>query len=384
MLRNFRRSRQNLPAVLLLSMIILMGFTSLHDPAPAMSIKGDPPCRFDYTVPYHNTDTTCVEVIYDSIIAPEAVPHLAGLAVDGSDTLFFALTNMGEVWTLPDYDGDSFPDTPQLVTARLNLPTALAWHAEALYILTYSGVFRLDDPGTPGSSPSVLIPGWDQFGNVWPGSIDIGPDERLYISLSAACAYCPASEPGRGLLISYSLDGSDERVEASELVQPLDFAWHPATGQVWIGDSAPLALTDDAANHRFDRLISLDALSTPAVTFPYQSTPAGLVFYPNAAFPAWQGDLLLVLRGSWNLPEPAGYALAVVGFDSLGKPTGQVEFAAPATAPDSVYASYTVSQHSLTGQGFFPQHPVDVAVDSRGWIYVSIEEGRILRLRPRP
>jgi hypothetical protein len=34
--------------------------------------------------------------------------------------------------------------------------------------------------------------------------------------------------------------------------------------------------------------------------------------------------------------------------------------------------------------GFFPYQPVDVVVSAEGWLYVSVEEGRIFRFRPRP
>jgi len=38
---------------------------------------------------------------------------------------------------------------------------------------------------------------------------------------------------------------------------------------------------------------------------------------------------------------------------------------------------------SELGFGFYPNQPLAVAVDPRGWIYISMTGGRIIALRPR-
>lgn len=350
-----------------------------------------PPCRFDYSVPYHNTRTTCVEVLYDTITVPEAVPNLTGLALDDAGTLYFALTARGEVWAMPDQDSDGFPEQPQRIAAELELPVALAWHSDSLYILTYTSVIRLDAPGTARQRLMTLVSGGSQWASTWPGSIGISPDKRLYISRTAGCAYCATTALAQGMLISYALDGTDERIEASGFQGVLDFAWHPQTGQLWLSDSAPLDLAQDASaspiSNDWILLVADDGNPSQATTrmaLPYQSAPSGLAFYPYAGFSFWQGDLLVVQRGSWNLPEPVGYVLVVVDFDSQGHLIPAIDVIAPTADADSVYAPYSISQHAMTGQGFFPRHPHDVVVSPNGWIYVSVEEGRILRFRPRP
>jgi glucose/arabinose dehydrogenase len=122
---------------------------------------------------------------------------------------------------------------------------------------------------------------------------------------------------------------------------------------------------------------------SPRLVFPYQSNPSGMVFYTHDAFPAWKNNLIVVLRGSWDLPEPVGYALLVVQFSGKRKPTGLVMHIVPDSVHPS-YAGYSLAQYSLLGFGFFPYHPFDVAVSPEGWLYVSFEEGRIIRLRPNP
>jgi glucose/arabinose dehydrogenase len=119
----------------------------------------------------------------------------------------------------------------------------------------------------------------------------------------------------------------------------------------------------------------------PRLTFPYQSDPSGMVFYADDEYPFFENDLIVVLRGSWNLPEPAGYALVEVAFEDV-EPDGSVNLIAPAHPLTG--QTISLAQYSLSGKGFFPYHPADVVVDSRGWLYVSLQEGRIYRFRPRP
>jgi glucose/arabinose dehydrogenase len=125
----------------------------------------------------------------------------------------------------------------------------------------------------------------------------------------------------------------------------------------------------------------------PALTFPYQSHPGGIVFYPfddPEGWDYWHNDLIVTLSGSWDLPEPAGYALVAVNFGDDARPDGAITRLAPASSPLVVYYSDTLAEFSLLGRGFFPYHPVDVVVSAEGWLYVSLQEGRILRFRPRP
>jgi glucose/arabinose dehydrogenase len=125
-----------------------------------------------------------------------------------------------------------------------------------------------------------------------------------------------------------------------------------------------------------------DGTEPPRATFPHQSTPGGIAFYSYDGFPWWEGDLVVALRGSWTLPEPAGYAVIMVGFEGA-EPDGQTIRLVPASSL-RVYAPFSLSDFSLFGRGLFPYHPADVVIDGQGWIYVAFEEGRILRFRPRP
>ncbi len=404
--------------VLMMAAIVWTGCESHDTPrkrpgTPLLEAAG-PPCQYVDWVPYHNERTTCVEVVYDHVTSPEAAPELMGLAFDPDGTLYLAKTALGEIWAMRDMNNDNFLDDPYQVSAGLRLPIALTFYDEALYVLTVDSVIRLDRTDDDRfDEQTVLVNGLSGNTGFWPGSLGIGPDGRLYVSLGANCVTCDTVDDIRpGMLISYALDGSDKRIEVTGLHNPKDFAWQPETGELWIVDTGQVMTkpvekgppdelnrvvtgADYGFPYCYGNQVPDPSMSPPQVdycthtqsprfSFAYQSTPSGIAFYPfNGGFPFWQNDLIVVLSGSWSLPAPAGYAVVVVEFEN-DLPSGNLSRIVPDSRPISVYFLYELSRYSLLDMGIFPYHPIDVVVDAQGWIYVSLQEGRILRFRPRP
>jgi len=353
-----------------------------------------------------------VEVVYDQVTPPEAAPALMGLALGPDGTLYMARTALGEIWAMRDDDGDQFMDTPYQVAAGLTLPTGLTVYDGALYVASVGGLLRLDATGGGRfDTRTVLVGNLAGKTGFWPGSVQVGPDGRLYVSLGANCDTCDTGNVQPGMLVSYALDGSDRRIEATGLRNPWDFAWQPGTNDLWIVDSwrvVPGFTTMDGPPDELNRVIAgadygfpycsgdrtpvtdlhpptgdyCAHTQPPDFTFTPQSSPAGIAFYPYDGFPFWKNDLIVVLRGSWDRPEPSGYALVVVSFGEDHQPDGHLDVIAPTTETQRL--DRPLAGFSLSGMGFFPYHPVDVVVSAEGWLYVSVEEGRIFRFRPRP
>lgn len=382
------------------------------DPARAQTgatdQQQDPPCDY-IIVPYRNANTTCIELAYDDVPPVQAVSEVGAMAFAPDGTLYFLRVALGEVWAMRDADGDRFMDPATRVVGGLRLPTGITYYDGALYVVDLDGIVRVDDlDGVP--TVTRLADDWTITAGLWMGGIGVGPDARIYVGIGAPCGDCAETVEGRGVLLSTALDGSDRRVEATGLRAPADFAWNPETGDLWLLDQGrtlpgvvygqppgelnrfvagddygfpycygglqddPDLMPPDAPEHYCWQTHGPEAL------FPYQSNPTGAAFYTGAAFPGWQGDLVVALNGSWNLPEPAGYAVVAVPF-AEGMPAGAYEYLAPAGENP---ATFSLAEYSLMGRGFYPFHPVDVAVDAQGWIYVSVQEGRIYRIRPRP
>jgi glucose/arabinose dehydrogenase len=52
----------------------------------------------------------------------------------------------------------------------------------------------------------------------------------------------------------------------------------------------------------------------PKFSLPAHVAPLDIIFYDGAAFPAWNGDAIVTLHGSWNRSMAAGYKVVRVGF----------------------------------------------------------------------
>lgn len=353
-----------------------------------------PPCQHAEDAPYRNITMTCIEAVYNNITPPEAAPALTGVTLAPDGTLYFAHTAAGEIWAQRDADGDQFMDAPERVAAGLRLPLYLAPAGDDLLVTTLAGLVRLPRAEDGGfGEPVVLLDaaGLGAESGVWPGAVHTAPDGRIYAGIGAS-----ADQPG--MVISLAPDGSDRHVIANGLRHPVDFAWHPVTGDLWIADSRG----PDAA---YDALFRVPAGATtapdfgypacvqgresacadvppPTFTFPTGSTPAGMQFYTFDVWPFWQGDLIVSLAGSWNTYDPTGYAVVVIDFGADHAPTGESEVMVPTSERENL--AYSLAEFSIRGLGFYPYHPAGIALDAQGWLYVGVAEGRVYRMRPRP
>lgn len=394
------------------------GVTQNTPPVPTqfrMKAAG-PPCKFDYSLPWHVIELSCVEMVYDNITIPEFIPELAGLAMSLDGTLYFSRTALGEIWSMRDHNGDGFMDEAKLFADGLVRPTGIVEHEGGIFVATADSLLELRDTDGDNLADEIQTivdyPNGEKSG-IWSSSVGVGPDERLYLSIGANCDSCEQLDSHRGVLLSFELDGSDERVEATGFRNPADFAWHPVTHELWLVDSGPvvdlrqidgppgeLNLIKPGANYGFPDCYGRSLQSNtsglpeadfcaqtegPLITFPYQSNPSGIVFYTSNLgredkFWFWENSLVVAFSGSWNLVEPAGYELSVVKFVN-GRPR-RIDRIAPKVNPPEPVDS--LSGYSISGRGFFPYRPVDVVVSPEGWIYVALEEGRIIRFRPIP
>jgi glucose/arabinose dehydrogenase len=278
----------------------------------------------------------------------------------------------------------------------LTLPNGLAYYKGALYISGGAHLYRLS-----GDRLDVLVDDLPAAGGFWTGGLVIGPDERIYVGIGARCDYCEPDDTQRGAIWSFALDGSDQQVVATGLRQPSDLVFRD--GVLWTLDTARDALNDSnldeldrvvpganfgwpycigADNHRDTLQGSLDCGSAtpPAFTFPTHSNPLGMTVYESDKFPHIKGDLLVTLGGVSNQVYLEGFTLVTVQFDpATGAPSGYHVIIPEQRKNPNMRSLQDIHYQ---GSGFWPHHPLDVAVSPEGWIYVSEGGGRILALRP--
>jgi glucose/arabinose dehydrogenase len=106
----------------------------------------------------------------------------------------------------------------------------------------------------------------------------------------------------------------------------------------------------------------------PVATFPAHSTPIGIAFLHQSAFPqSYRNSAIVALHGSWNRQQPSGYKLVQVKFEG-DKPVSVTDF-----------MTGWLSQDGAWGR------PVDVVVGPDGALYVSDDRaGLIYRVTHKP
>lgn len=161
----------------------------------------------------------------------------------------------------------------------------------------------------------------------------------------------PENEVGKANILAFNPDGSDRRVYASGLRNPVSMAFDPRTNELWtsvnerdlLGDDLPPDYVTYVRQDGFygwpyyytganldtrvtngtpppaDRVITGDVLIQP------HSAPLGIAFYTGRQFPAeYQGDLFVALHGSWNRALRTGYKIVRIKMRN-GQATGEYE-----------------------------------------------------------
>ena len=147
-------------------------------------------------------------------------------------------------------------------------------------------------------------------------------------------------------------DGSDLKVFASGIRNPVGLAIEPKTGELWTATNERDALGDnlvpDYTTHvqdggfygwpwyyigknRDPRLKDShpdrrEKMITPDVLIQPHSAPLSFSFYNGNQFPAeYKGDMFLSLHGSWNRSKRTGYEVVRVPLHQQGKASGEYE-----------------------------------------------------------
>ena len=347
----------------------------------------------------------CVEtVVDDPDIEPLSFTALE-TAPDGS--LFATRPLTGQIMIISASDGDGLPDTMSVFAAGLTLPNGLAYHDGYLYVAGGPNIYRINDDGLVELIASDL-----PSGSGFPaGGLVVGNDERLYLAMGAPCDSCEFSEPERGVILSMALDGSDRQVVASGFRRPTDVEIY--RGQLWTLDSAPFAnqsLALDELNlvkqgnwYGFPYCLGDDHINIPSgssdcssstpptVLFGAGARPSSLAAYPYDLLPGTADTLIVVLSGEPSQVDFVGYKVVMLNFDENDQVLGatillpfRIESNRQAFTPYDGEGFFWRQYITLSelGWGIYPQQPLAVAVNAKGWIYISLTGGQIVALRP--
>jgi Raf kinase inhibitor-like YbhB/YbcL family protein len=215
-----------------------------------------------------------------------------------------------------------------------------------VYLASVHEIFKADvrPDGTFGPLDMIIhdLPDAGQHNT---RTVQIGPDDMMYISVGSTCNECAEANPENATILRASLDGKSRSIFASGLRDTVGWGWQPQTGELWgvdngmdgLGDNVqpeelnhiekgkrygwPYLFGDNQPNPHLDppgglQKSELAKTNVPmALGYTAHAAPMQMSFYNASQFPAeYQGDAFVSMRGSWNRKPPSGYEVVRIHF----------------------------------------------------------------------
>jgi len=284
--------------------------------------------------------------------------------------IFLAEMDKGDIKVLRGITKDGKAEQVETFVSGLREPFGIAFYPlgpnpEWIYIGDTDSVkkfpYHIGDLKARGEAQTVIdeiYPGAHKsHGGHSTRDLAFSPDgKKLFISVgSVSNIDDPDTHPAefhRANVLVCNPDGSDLKVFASGIRNPVGLAIEPKTGELWTATNERDALGDnlvpDYTTHvqdggfygwpwyyigknRDPRLKDShpdwrERMITPDVLIQPHSAPLTFAFYNGEQFPAeYKGDMFLALHGSWNRSKRTGYEVVRVPLHQQGKASGEYE-----------------------------------------------------------
>lgn len=291
------------------------------------------------------------------------VPDARHMAMAPQGTVLIVGTKKSKVWAVMDRDRDDVADEVKDFAPSLEftIPNGVVWSNDGfLYIAERNRVIMFPAAEFFHESPDVvavpivpegtLIPVDEESYNHTARIIDIGPDNKLYISLGqpfnvpAADKLDLYAETGMGGIIRMDRDGSNREVYTYGIRNSVGHDFHPVTGELWFTDNQVDGMGDNIPPGELNRQTEAgqnfgfpwygggstrtneyagqeipDGVIMPAVETVAHAADLGMTFYTGKMFPAkYRNAIFSAQHGSWNRTTPVGARVMVTFIDSEG------------------------------------------------------------------
>jgi glucose/arabinose dehydrogenase len=278
----------------------------------------------------------------------------------------------------------------------LHQPFGMALVGRKLYVADTDALLSFDY--AVGTAPvdaapnTVLVLPAGGYNNHWTRNVIANrAGTKLYVTVGSGSDHAEdgaAQEAWRADILELNPDGSEARVFASGIRNPVGLAWGPGTETLWTVVNERDMLGNDLVPDYLTRVYDggfygwpysywgrhLDPRVRPqradlvarAIVPDYalgaHVAALGLVFYESDRFPSrYRGGAFVAEHGSWNRKPFAGYKVVFVPFRG-GEPAGP---------PEDFLTGFMAADKPGTAYG----RPVGLAVDGSGALLVADDVG---------
>ena len=256
---------------------------------------------------------------------------------------------------------------PVRVASRSGLH-GIAFSKGNVYLAAVHEIFKADvhPDGTFGPLEMIIhdLPDAGQHNT---RTVQIGPDDMMYISVGSTCNECNEPNPENATILRASLDGKSRSIFASGLRDTVGWGWQPQTGELWGMDNGMDGLGDNVQLEELNHIVKGKRYGWPflfgnnqpnphidppggiqksevaktsvpmALGYTAHAAPMQMSFYNASQFPAeYQGDAFVSMRGSWNRKPPSGYEVIRIHFKN-GQPVSIEPFVTGFVTPRGEY-----------------------------------------------
>ena len=197
------------------------------------------------------------------------------------------------------------------------------------------------------------LPGQGYHGH-WTRNVRVAPDGKHLYATVGSNSNVDAEEPPRASVLQMNLDGSERKVYAFGLRNPVGLDFEPTTGDIYVNVNERDELGDNLVPDYMTRVQegkfygwpyayltpkNLDPRRmdngksekpelaaqtvTPDVLYQSHSAALGLAFAQGDMFPEqYRNGAFTAMRGSWNRDRGTGYKIVFVPFDESNRPKG--------------------------------------------------------------
>ncbi|MDQ6663285.1 MAG: YbhB/YbcL family Raf kinase inhibitor-like protein [Acidobacteriota bacterium] len=289
------------------------------------------------------------------------------LAVGPDGSIYLTRREQGDVLMFKVGANGLSAGPPKRVASRTGLH-GIAISKGKVYLASVHEIFKADLLADGSFGPlEMIIHDLPDAGQHNTRTVQIGPDDMMYISIGSTCNECSEPNPENAAILRASLDGKTRSVFASGLRDTIGWGWHPQTGELWgmdhgidwLGDNNqpeelnhiekgkrygwPYVYGNNEPNPHVDppggiRKSEWAKSSTPmSLGYTAHAAPMQMSFYNGGQFPAeFRGDAFVSMRGSWNRKPASGYEVVRIRFRS-GSPVAIEPFVTGFVSPEGEY-----------------------------------------------